>query len=95
MDLLRAFIEHSSTRKLYDTDDRTAYYTCIKDKTEKPEYTYHCIRGVYESDLTPSYKPNVIQMNKELQVIFEQPIFHSVFPRHRLYFKNPLTDRFV
>jgi hypothetical protein len=95
MNSLKEFLANSSTRKLYDTDDRTAYYTCVKDTSDKPEYTYHCIRGVYESDLTLSYKPSVIPVNKGMQVIFEQPFFHTLFPRHRLYFRNPFTDGLV
>jgi hypothetical protein len=100
MNTLATFLTHPSTKKVRDSDSDSdsdfAYYTCIKDTiSEKPVYTYHCIRGIYESDLTPSYTPNVIHINKGIQTIFEQALFHTLFPRHRLYYRNPFTDKIV
>jgi hypothetical protein len=96
MNSLTEFLANQSTRMIRDSDDTFAYYTCFNDTTsEKPVYTHHCIRGIYESELTPSYKPVIIQTNKKIQTIFEQALFHTLFPRHRLYYRNPFTDKIV
>ena len=96
MNTLATFLTHPSTKKVHNNDEIFAYYTCIEDRaSEKSAYTYHCIRGIYESELTPSYKPNVVQVNKSIQTIFEQAFFHTLFPRHRLYYRNPFTDKLV
>lgn len=101
MNALAQFLAHHSTKKIRDDDDEFVYYTCMQDtavekSTPNPTtYKNHCIRGLYESELTPSYKPIVIQMNKNIQTIFEQAFFHTLFPRHRLYYKNPFTDSLV
>ena len=100
MNNLAKFLAHPSTKKIRDDDDEFVYYTCMKDTTvdkfaPSTQYINHCIRGLYESELTLSYKPHVIQMNKSIQTIFEQAFFHTLFPRHRLYYKNPFTDWLV
>lgn len=51
MESLRKLIDHPTTRKIHDHDGTFMYYTCMNN---------HCIRGLYESVLTPSYNPNVI-----------------------------------
>ncbi len=98
MNALAKFLAHPSTKKLCDDDDEFVYYTCMQDNTvdnSTSVYKSHCIRGLYESELTLSYKPNVIQLNKSIQTMFEQAFFHTLFPRHRLYYKNPFTDSLV
>jgi len=97
MNALVKFLAHPSTKKIRDDDDEFVYYTCMQDTTVDKSATYknHCIRGLYESELTLSYKPHVIQMNKSIQIIFEQAFFHTLFPRHRLYYRNPFTDSLV
>lgn len=86
MESLRNLIDHPTTRKIHDHDSTFMYYTCMNN---------HCIRGLYESVLTPSYNPNIIRVNKRIMSILEEPFFHSLFPGHRLHYKNSITDKWV
>jgi hypothetical protein len=86
MESLRNLIDHPTTRKMYDHDSEFTYYTCMNK---------HCIRGIYESALTDSYMPNIIRVNKRVMTVLEEPLFHLLFPGHRLHYKNTLTGRWV